>query len=187
MNPVVTGSKDLRVWIEGAIVAALAIILSLIPLKIGSSFSVSLGMIPLTIYGIRRGLVPGLLSGLVWGLLHFATGDVTYLTVSQVLIEYVVAFTFAGFSGLFSKKIQEKNSISISSLIVSTLVGGLARYFWHFIAGVIFWGKYAMWGMSPVVFSLVMNGISCLATCGVTIGVLILLNQMMPSLFIVKK
>lgn len=69
-----------RVWVEGTILAALAMVLSFIPLKIGVSFSISLGQIALTVFAARRGLKPGLLAGLIWGLLHFPLGNVYYLT-----------------------------------------------------------------------------------------------------------
>ncbi len=48
-----------RVWVEGTIVAALAMVLSLIPIQIGSSFSISLGQIPLTLFALRRGTKAG--------------------------------------------------------------------------------------------------------------------------------
>lgn len=184
-------SKRLLVWIEGAVIAALAIVLSLIPTGIGSSFSVSLGMIPLTIYAMRRGLLPGLYAGLIWGLLHFLTGQVYFLSVVQVLIEYLLAFTFAGFAGLYSGKIsqsvKEGNRRNlVGYIIVATLVGSLARYFWHFVAGVVFWGAYAFGGMSPFVFSLVMNGASGLATAVVTAAVAVAIAVKFPQLYLAE-
>ena len=181
--------KKSRVWIEGTIVAALALVLSLIPLQIGSSFSISLGQIPLTLFALRRGWKAGLLSGFIWGILHFPTGQVYYLSVIQVLIEYPIAFTFAGFAGLFSKRMQknviEENTRGMTTTIVlGTIVGVGARYFWHFIAGVVFWGSYALWGMNPWIFSFVMNGASGLATGVVTIVVLIGIERTMPTLFL---
>ena len=181
--------KKSRVWIEGTIVAALALVLSLIPLQIGSSFSISLGQIPLTLFALRRGWKAGLLSGFIWGILHFPTGQVYYLSVIQVLIEYPIAFTFAGFAGLFSKRMQ-KNVIEgntrgmTTTIVLGTIVGVGARYFWHFIAGVVFWGSYALWGMNPWIFSFVMNGASGLATGVVTIVVLIWIERTMPTLFL---
>lgn len=181
--------KKSRVWIEGTIVAALALVLSLIPLQIGSSFSISLGQIPLTLFALRRGWKAGLLSGFIWGILHFPTGQVYYLSVIQVLIEYPIAFTFAGFAGLFSKRMQ-KNVIEgntrgmTTTIVLGTIVGVGARYFWHFIAGVVFWGSYALWGMNPWIFSFVMNGASGLATGVVTIVVLIGIERTMPTLFL---
>lgn len=182
-------SKRLLVWIEGAVVAALAIVLSLIPMGIGTSFSVSLGMIPLTIYAMRRGTLPGIYAGLIWGLLHFLTGQVYFLSVIQVLIEYLLAFTFAGFAGLYHGKIAQSvksgNQRNLMGYIVAaTFVGSFARYFWHFLAGVVFWGAYAFAGMSPFVFSLVMNGASGLATAVVTSIVAVAIASKFPQIYL---
>lgn len=181
--------KKYNIWIEGTIVAALALVLSLIPLQIGSSFSISLGQIPLTLFALRRGWKAGLLSGFIWGMLHFPTGQVYYLSVIQVLIEYPIAFTFAGFAGIFSKRMQ-KNILQgntrgmTTTIILGTIVGVGARYFWHFIAGVVFWGSYALWGMNPWLFSFIMNGASGLATGLATIVVLFGIERTMPTLFL---
>lgn len=179
----------LQVLLEGAIVAALCMVLSLIPTNIGSSFTISLGMIPITIYCLRRGLKAGLFAGLLWGLLHFLTGNVVFLSVVQVLIEYLLAFTFAGFAGIFSTKIQKvikKNETKrvIGFIVLATFVGGIARFFWHFIAGVVFWGEYALWGMNPWQFSFIMNGGSGLATIIVSSIVILLITKTYPKVLV---
>lgn len=180
-----------RIMIEGTIVAALAFMLSLIPTTIGSSFTVSLGMIPLTLFALRRGLKPALLSAFIWGILHFPAGDVYFLSVIQVLIEYPIAFTFAGFAGVYAKKVQQalvagNQPLVRKNIIYGTLLGTGARFFWHFIAGVVFWGSYALWGMNPWIFSLVMNGISGLSTAIVTAIVAVLIAEKMPQLYLPK-
>lgn len=96
-----------RILVEGTVVAALALVLSFIPTTIGSSFTISLGMIPLTLFALRRGLKPALMAAFIWGILHFPASQVVYLSVVQVLIEYPIAFTFAGFAGLYAKKVQK--------------------------------------------------------------------------------
>ena len=182
-------STALRVWIEGTIVAALAMILSFVPLQFGSSFSISLGMIPLTLYAFRRGWKAGLFAGFIWGLLHFPTGNTYFLSVPQVLIEYPIAFTFAGFAGLHATQIQQalregNRSKGIRNIVFGVSAGVVARYFWHFVAGVIFWGDYAVGGLDPFWFSLIMNGISGLATGAVTLFVLLLISKKWPSLLL---
>ncbi|WP_159722350.1 energy-coupled thiamine transporter ThiT [Enterococcus sp. CSURQ0835] len=184
------GNKT-RIMIEGTVVAALALALSLIPVSIGSSFSISLGMIPLVIYAFRRGFKPAILAAFIWGLLHFPTGQVYYLSVVQVLIEYPIAFTFAGFAGLYADKVQQALLVQDQktarvAIVEGTLVGTVARYFWHFVAGVAFWGSYALWGLNPWIFSFVMNGLSGLATALVTIVITVIIAEKMPSLFLPK-
>lgn len=180
-----------RIMIEGTIVAALAFMLSLIPTTIGSSFTVSLGMIPMTLFALRRGVKPALLSAFIWGILHFPAGDVYFLSVIQVLIEYPIAFTFAGFAGLCAKKVQqalvdEDLRGARKNIIYGTIMGTGARFFWHFIAGVVFWGSYALWGLNPWIFSLIMNGVSGLATAVVTAIVAIIVAEKVPQLFLPK-
>jgi len=184
-------NKNHRVWIEGTIVAALSLVLSMIPLQIGSSFEISLGQIPLTLFALRRGWKAGMGSAFLWGILHFPMGTVYYLSVIQVLIEYPIAFTFAGVAGIFSQRMQQSylqgnRKKMASTIILATFVGVTARYFWHFVAGVAFWGSFALWGMNPWLFSLVMNGASGLATGIVTTIVLLGIEQTVPSLFVGK-
>ena len=73
-----------RILVEGTVVAALALVLSFIPTTIGSSFTISLGMIPLTLFALRRGLKPALMAAFIWGILHFPASQVVYLSVVQV-------------------------------------------------------------------------------------------------------
>lgn len=180
-----------RILMEGTVVAALALVLSFIPTTIGSSFTISLGMIPLTLFALRRGLKPALMSAFIWGILHFPASQVVYLSVIQVLIEYPIAFTFAGFAGLYAKKVQkalsEQDMASArKNIIFGTFIGTGARFFWHFIAGVVFWGSYALWGMNPWIFSLVMNGVSGVATAVVTAIVAIIVAEKAPQLYLPK-
>lgn len=180
---------ELHIWIEGTIAAALAMVLSLIPTSIGSSFSVSLGMIPMVLYALRRGTKAGVFSAFTWGLLHFPLGQVYFLTPVQVVIEYLLAFGFTGFAGLFSKQLARSieagnTKKSCQVIFAATFTGTIARYFWHFIAGVVFWGSFALWGMSPWLFSFIMNGLSGLATALVTAIVLVIILQMAPQLFV---
>ncbi|MDU6522457.1 energy-coupled thiamine transporter ThiT [Enterococcus devriesei] len=180
-----------RIMIEGTIVAALAFMLSLIPTTIGSSFTISLGMIPMTLFALRRGVKPALLSAFIWGILHFPAGDVYFLSVVQVLIEYPIAFTFAGFAGLYAKKVQQALMdqdlrSARKNIVYGALVGTGARFFWHFVAGVVFWGSYALWGMNPWIFSFVMNGASGLATAIITAIVAVLILEKVPQLYLPK-
>lgn len=178
-----------KIMMEGTIVAALSFMLSLIPTNVGSSFTISLGMVPLTIFAFRRGVRPALLSAFIWGILHFPAGDMYYLSVLQVLIEYPIAFTFAGFAGFYAPKIQQallndNSREATKNIIFGSLLGTSARFFWHFIAGVVFWGSYALWGLNPWIFSLVMNGASGLATSVVTAIITVIAVRKVPQLFL---
>lgn len=50
-------------------------------------------------------------------------------------------------------------------IVVATFVGGFARYFWHFLAGIVFFSEYAIEaGQAPVIYSLIMNGITYISS-----------------------
>lgn len=167
------------VWVEAAIIAALAMALSFIPDFMGW-FSPSFGAIVLVVFALRRGMVPALLSGFLWGVLHFPLGKVAYLSVSQVLIEYIVAFTALGLAGVcykqFQKALHDGDKVTATLFVIlATIIGVGVRYFWHFVAGFLFWGQYAPEGMSPYWYSFSVNGIAGLQTAVVTLVVALLL------------
>ena len=160
--------RNVLVWVEAAIIAALSMALSWIP-DFAGWFTPSWGAIVLVIFSLRRGLTPGLAAGLLWGLLHFALGKVAFLSVEQVLIEYVIAFAVMGLAGLlygpFQKALKaEKYTSAITLACTAAFVGVGVRYFFHYIAGVIFWGKDAPVGTSPWLYSLTVNGTAALLT-----------------------
>lgn len=178
-----------KIWIEGAMSASLAMALSFVPVKFGPGFSISLGMIAVVLYSLRRGVVPGLFSGLTWGLLHFLLGKASVFSLPQALIEYVFAYLAVGVSGIVSLRfkqalIQNEKKRTVFYLTVAIIVGILSRYFFHFIAGIIFWGSYAPKGMSPMVYSFFLNGSNALFTGIVTWIALFLLLRKRPKLFL---
>lgn len=171
--------RNVTVLVEVAIIAALAMAMSFIPKFVGW-FTPSWGAIVLVIFSLRRGLTPGLAAGLLWGLLHFPLGKVEFLSVEQVLIEYLVAFSAMGLAGLLYGPFQKalKDQKEKAALLWAVLAGFLAvgvRYFLHYIAGVIFWGKFAPAGTSPELYSFTVNGTAALGTFAVVVIACVLL------------
>lgn len=184
-------NKSLVSFIEGTICAALAIVLSFIKIKFGF-VSISLGMIPITLYAIRRGPVKGMFAGLLWGVLHILVARVEFQTLLQGFLEYFVAYTFTGVAGLLSPAItrsirRENDKQAKYQIFMAVFLGTVARYVWHFIAGVVFWGKYAPEGMNPVVYSLLVNGLSALLTAVVTTAVLLFIQVSAQRLFVPER
>ncbi|WP_438466977.1 energy-coupled thiamine transporter ThiT [Streptococcus pluranimalium] len=183
--------KNLNALVEAAIFAALAMVLSFIP-DFANWFSPSFGAIPLIVFSLRRGPKNGLLAGLLWGLMHFIFGKVYYLAFSQVLIEYILAFVSMGLAGIFAQSFQaairskeSKKAICLGSLASLLAVG--IRYFWHFLAGVIFWGSYAPKGMSALWYSFSVNGIAGSSTLIlVIISLILLVSAQANRLFFTK-
>lgn len=156
--------------IEASFFAAFALILDLLPsIKLGPWISISVAMVPMFILAFRWGFKITFVAGFIWGLLQVAVGDAYILTALQFLIEYFIAFAFIGFAGLFFEKIQSHlqkgdTKLELVWAVVAIFVGSAARYFWHFLAGIIFWGEYAPKGMSPAIYSLIVNGGSMLGS-----------------------
>ncbi|BAM60744.1 Proton-coupled thiamine transporter thiT [Streptococcus dysgalactiae subsp. equisimilis AC-2713] len=180
-------NTNVKYLIEAAIFAALAMALSFIP-DFAGWFSPSYGAIPLVIFSLRRGLKYGLLAGLIWGLLHFALGKVYYLSMSQVFIEYILAFISMGLAGIFSDSLvktlrQQKKPFALLIALMATILAVGVRYLWHFIAGVIFWGSYAPKGMSAIWYSFTVNGTAGLLTLLVTLLALLLILPTQPQFF----
>lgn len=185
---------DLRVWIEGTVIAALAMALSFIPIQTANSaFDLSLGLVPLAVYSYRRGLIPGLTAGFVWGLLNILLGSAmkNFISVPQIIFEYPFAFAFGGMGGIFANKIQgaihnKQQSKAVSYVVLGGIVAALARWFWHYWAGVFVWGMYAPKGMSPYLYSLIFNGGSAIANAIYVAVVVSILVKVAPALFIPK-
>ncbi|MFJ8416805.1 energy-coupled thiamine transporter ThiT [Bacillus paramycoides] len=204
-------NTNLQAMIESAILAAFALIIDILPLsiKLPTGGSISFAMIPIFIIAYRWGFKMAFLGGLIWGLLQIVVGDAYILTPVQAFIEYFIAFAFIGFAGLFYRPIQtalaSNNSNAEHSsfgsrkdkptskqnngkkalvyIILATFVGSFARYFCHFIAGIIFWGQYAPKGQSAVLYSLIVNGSTMIGSFILCTVLLILLFTTSPRLF----
>ncbi|KAA2400092.1 energy-coupled thiamine transporter ThiT [Bacillus cereus] len=194
-------NTNLQAMIESAILAAFAMIIDILPLsiKLPTGGSISFAMIPIFIIAYRWGFKSAFLGGLVWGLLQIVVGDAYILTPIQAFIEYFIAFAFIGFAGLFYRPIQKalltsnENNLEQSKqnqgkkvlayIILATFIGSFARYFCHFIAGIIFWGQYAPKGQSAVLYSLIVNGSTMLGSFILCTVLLIFLFLTSPRLF----
>lgn len=184
-------SKNLNVWIEATIMAALATALSFVPLEIGPSFTITVGQPVLILYSLRRGFGPGMIASFLWGIMHIFVANADILTPLQGFIEYFVAFGFSGFAGFWAQKTQQSiqtgNALHATLYItLASIVGTAARFFWHTIAGYYFWGQYAPEGWSPWFYSLIMNGASAIATATFTVVVLLVIARTTPQLFVPK-
>jgi len=180
----------LLLLIEAAIFAALAVILDLLPsIQLSSAISISIAMVPVLILSFRSGAKIGFISGFLWGLLQIVLGDAYILMPVQGFIDYFLAFSFIGLAGLFSKTIQNKlkdgkKSSALVFIIFGVFIGAFARYFWHFISGVFFFGEYAPEGMSAVVYSLIVNGITMIGAFVLCAVVTVILIMAAPRLVV---
>ncbi len=183
--------KKLSILVEGAVMVAFAEALEYIPHTVGvSAIEVQFGLIPVVLYALRRGVQPGILAGFVWGILDmllrgFSGGSV--LNVWQGLLEFPVAFALVGLAGIAARGLRSASSNRGAKLIVyGTVVGTVAKYACHFIAGIVYWGSYAPKGQSAWLYSLIINGGSAIVSTIVATLVLVAIKLAAPRLFRVQ-
>lgn len=185
-------SNRLRVLMEVAIFAVFSLILDLF-IPSTWALNISFKMLPVVIIALRRGTIPGVLSGFLWGFLQFAVGNAHILTISQFLLEYFVAFALIGLAGVLSVPLKntlrmepERKTKHVVLAGTGLVIGSFARYVIHFIAGYIFWGQYAPEGQSAVLYSFLVNISAFSSETLTTLFVLILLAQSYKRLILVE-
>ncbi|MBR5113716.1 MAG: energy-coupled thiamine transporter ThiT [Oscillospiraceae bacterium] len=123
---------NLAALTEGAVCVALAFILGFVKIPTGGfGGSISLVMVPLIVFALRRGGVWGLGAGLVYGVIDFFEGGGFSITWQSMLLDYFFAYMLVGLAGFFPKK-----------PVLGALVGCLARYVCLVFSGVFIWGEY---------------------------------------------
>ncbi|MHC9532869.1 energy-coupled thiamine transporter ThiT [Dellaglioa sp. BT-FLS60] len=181
--------KRLLILLEGVIMAALAMALSFVPNP--PNIDIALGILPIVVYSLRRGLKMGLIIGLLYGTLPILIGTAYVLTPVQAILEYPVANFVLGFAGLFSTRflgqLRAKNMRgALQALTCAILLAVFLKYFAHFVAGIIFWSKYVQWGLSPVVYSVVINGGSMIVNMIIAMLILSVMLKKSPGIFLDK-
>lgn len=150
-----------------ALAVAMSVILGffkLFQLPSGGSATLA-GMLPIILISLIYGPTIGIFTGFVYSMLNFIIGPAYILHPIQVLFDYTLPFMAIGLSGFF------KNN---KYLAIAT--GFFGMFVFNFIAGIIFWGSYAKWGLSPAVYSLVYNGSYNLLNCIICMAVSSVIN-----------
>lgn len=138
---------QLKILVEGALCVSLSIALSFIKLfSLPQGGSVSLSMLPLLIFTLRRGGFFGVTAGTVAGILHLFLGGYIIHPV-QAMLDYPVASAALGLAGFF----REKKYLGIA-------LGVSANMFSSVLSGVVFFSSYAPEGMNIWLYSILYNG-----------------------------
>ncbi len=156
-----------RILVEGAIMIALAAVLSFIRIyKMPWGGSVTLlSMLPIIVYSIRHGAVRGLGAAFVFSLIQFFQGMMDgifgwgltpVMLIACILLDYILPFTCLGTAGVFRKK-------GIAGWISGTVIAMVLRFVCHFLSGVIIWKSFgALWGSffteNTILYSFLYNG-----------------------------
>ncbi|MBO1910429.1 energy-coupled thiamine transporter ThiT, partial [Microvirga sp. 3-52] len=153
----------LQLLLEIAILGALSFVLDqLTVFQMPQGGSVTLSMLPIIVMAFRWGLVGGMLTGFISGLLQLITGGKVFHW-AQALLDYTLAYTLVGVAAItgiwLMRNIAKKNKGGMTAAIITgTIIGGLLRYLIHFIGGIVFFGSYAPEGQPAWLYSLLYNG-----------------------------
>ncbi|MBO5578156.1 MAG: energy-coupled thiamine transporter ThiT [Bacilli bacterium] len=159
-------SKMIRTIVEIAIFAALGFVFDELQGAVAKAIfpnggSIGFALIAVIIISFRRGPIAGFFTGLIMGVLDFATGPYI-LGPWQVMLDYILPYAvvaIAGFAKPFFDR-EENKYIKLVILLVATLVGGLAKFTCHFLSGGIFFAEYISWvefAGQPWLYSLAYN------------------------------
>ena len=137
----------LRRLCEGAVLLAMAQILSLLRLyRFPDGGSIDAAMLPLVVFAVRWGPLPGLGAGFVCGILQYFTGNGLSISWISLIGDYLLSYATLFAAGFFRGR---KNGV-----IYAALVFGLARLLVHWVVGAVVWGQY----MPDTFFGLTMTG-----------------------------
>lgn len=140
----------------GALCVALSFVLGMIRLfKMPQGGSVTPGaMLPMMLFSYVYGVGPGVLVGVVYGLLDFIQSSAVIVNVWSFALDYLVGFGCVCLAGLFNKEAQAS-----WGLYAGIAVACLGRFIASVASGVLFYAEYAQGtGMSPMVYSISYNG-----------------------------
>ena len=126
-----SNSSHLRVraLCEGAILVALAFVLSFVKLyQLPNGGSLTPAMFPIILFALRWGLGRGLMAGFVFGLLQLLFDGAYAWGWESMILDYLLAFTPLGLAGMFKGKSW--------GIFAGAMLGGLGRFLIHYISGV---------------------------------------------------
>lgn len=146
MKTKTTSHLAVRRLCEGALLIALAEILSFLPLyKMPWGGSIDLAMLPIFLYCARWGFGPGLLASVAHAILQTLFEGGIAIGWESIVGDFLLAYTVLGVAGLFWKK--------RGGFFLGTLVGCAARFFVHYVVGATIWAAY----MPETFFSMTMT------------------------------
>ena len=119
---------------ECGVLVAVAVVVSFlqIPWFWANGGAINFVAVPLVLIGYRHGCGYGFCACMVYGLVDCIIGGGIGWGIISVILDYVLAYGAMGIAGLFRKK-------GLLSLELGVLVGCLARFAVHFVAGITAW------------------------------------------------
>jgi thiamine transporter len=140
-----------RTVAEIGVALALAAILGQVRLFVmPQGGSVSLELLPVIFIAVRRGVVPGLVTGLLYGLLQLGLPGAFVYHPAQALLDYPLAFMSLAVAGFVDVR-------GWRSLTLAVVLALSARLVFHFLSGLIFFAAYAPGWEAPWIYAITYN------------------------------
>ena len=180
------------VLVEGAMMVALGVALSLIPffhMPWGGSVT-CFSTLPLIVMSLRHGLKWGVFTGAVFGAAHALMGMSSVAAAGSfgamilcVLLDYFFAYASVGLSGPIAKSLTHTEAPQgfmhpKAALAAGIIITGLMRLFCSFLSGVLIWGAWAPEGVPVWQYSLAYNAGWCLPDVAITLFAAVALSCM---------
>ena len=139
---------------EGAILIALAQVLSFLPLyKFPWGGSIDLAMLPILLFAFRWGFGPAMLMSTAHGILQMLFEGGIAIGWESIIGDFLIAYAVLGVAGLFRGKFY-----------LGAAVACAARFLVHYVVGATIWAAYmpdSFFGMTmttPWLYSALYNG-----------------------------
>ncbi len=176
------GNKTLMLA-EGGVMIAMSALLSYIRLyQAPNGGSVSAGsMIPLLLFAIRWGILPGIAVGAGYGVLDFILKPY-FVHPLQFLLDYPIAYGALGLAGIVFLVSKRNSRNSYVALSFGVLLGILGRMISHVLSGVVFFSQYAG-DQNPWVYSIVYNATYLIPELIISILVLAVIWKPLQNVF----
>ena len=146
--------RTVRMLTEGAILIALAEILSFLPLyKLPWGGSIDFAMLPILLFACRWGFDPAMLMSTAHGILQMLFEGGIAIGWESIIGDFLLAYAVLGVAGLFKGK-----------FVPGTIVACISRFLVHYVVGATIWAAYmpeTFFGLTmttPWFYSLLYNG-----------------------------
>ena len=164
MNTTIKNRQAVRSLCEGAIMIALAEILSFIPLyKMPWGGAIDLAMLPVFVFCARWGFGPGMLVSVAHAILQTLFEGGIAIGWQSIVGDFLLAYSVLGIAGLF-RKVK-------GGYYFGTLIGCTARFLVLYVVGATIWAEYmpevffSMTMTTPWIYSALYNGAYMVPDC----------------------
>ncbi|WP_099203066.1 energy-coupled thiamine transporter ThiT [Miniphocaeibacter massiliensis] len=176
---------NIRMLAEAGVMIALSVILNNIKLyKMPQGGSITPGgYVPLLLFALRWGSVPGIIVGAMYGMLDSLI-DPYIISLLQFLFDYPLAYAMLGVAGFGKKSIKLEKKGDILKVVISVIFANFMRMAMAILSGIVFFKKFLPVDIPLLYGSFLYNGLYIIPN---TIISIILIFLLLPRLKRVNK